>query len=71
MNGTGWCKTRDAHDGRYDHTGQPTCRNFVSDAEHTAPMTAEAIEHARKVQLRYPSGATNPAAAYVAEYRPY
>jgi hypothetical protein len=69
--GTGWCDTRDAHDGRYDHARQPTCRNFVSDAEHTAHLIAEAAEHDRKVRHRYPNGATNPAAAYVADHRPY
>lgn len=67
----GWCDTRDAHDGRYDHARQPTCQNFVSDAEHTARLMAEAREHDRLVRHRYPNGETNAAAAYIAEYRPY
>lgn len=68
---TGWCDTRDAHDGRFDHRRQRTCRNFVSDAEHTARLLAEAGEHDKGVTHRYPSGATTPEAAYVADYRPY
>jgi hypothetical protein len=68
---TGWCDARHVHDGRYHHTWQPTCRNFVSDAEHTARLMTEAREHDRKVQHRYPDGATNLARAYVAEHRPY
>ena len=68
---TGWCDTRDAHDGRYDHRRQPTCRHFVSDAEHTARLLEEGREHDRNVTHRYPSGATTPEAAYIDEYRPY
>lgn len=68
---TGWCDTRDAHDGRYDHRRQPTCLNFVSDAEHTARLLAEAREHDRQVTHRYPGGATTREAAYIDEYRPY
>jgi hypothetical protein len=67
----GWCETRDGHDGQFDHARQPTCLNFVSDAEVTAQLMAEARELDRKVEHRYPNGATNPAAAYVAEYRPF
>ncbi|EIU64255.1 hypothetical protein [Mycobacterium intracellulare] len=43
----------------------------MSDAEHTARLMAEAREHDRLVQHRYPNGETNAAAAYIAEYRPY
>lgn len=68
---TGWCDTRDKHDGRNDHPRSPNCRNFVSDAEHTAQLIEEAREHDRKARFRYPNGATNPAAAYVVEHRPY
>lgn len=67
----GWCAQRVDHDGRYDHVRQPECRDFVSDAEHTAQLKAEAVDHDRKTVLRYPNGADSPAAAYVAEYRPY
>ncbi|ORW08552.1 MULTISPECIES: hypothetical protein [Mycolicibacter] len=68
---TGWCDTRDTHDGGYEHTRQPTCRNFISDAEHTDQLVAQAHEHDRKTQILYPSGATDPAADYVAQHRPY
>lgn len=67
----GWCDTRGDHDGRYDHAQRISCRNFVSDAEHTARLIADASERDRKTTHHYPSGATNPAAAYVAEHRPY
>lgn len=67
----GWCDTRDVHDGRYDHDRRPTCRNFVTDAAHTARLESEAREHDSRVELRYSSGAVTPEAAYVAEHRPY
>ncbi|MBU8839130.1 hypothetical protein [Mycolicibacterium goodii] len=67
----GWCDTRDAHDGRVDHHRQPACRNFVSDAAHTALLISQAREHDRNVTHRYPNGATTREAAYVDEHRPY
>lgn len=66
----GWCDTRDTHDGGYDHQRTSDCRNFVSDADHTGQLLAEAREHDRKARVTYPNGATDPAGAYVEEYRP-
>lgn len=66
----GWCDTRSDHDGRFDHRHQPSCRNFVSDSEHSDKLMREAREHDRRTTVRYPNGAANPAAAYVAQYRP-
>jgi hypothetical protein len=57
---TGWCDDRHVHDGRHDHTRQPTCRNFISDAAHTARLMTEAREHDRKVQHRYPGWSDQP-----------
>jgi len=57
---TGWCDARHVHDGRHDHTRQPTCRNFISDAAHTARLMTEAREHDRKVQHRYPGWSDQP-----------
>ncbi|WP_293003337.1 hypothetical protein [Mycobacterium sp.] len=67
----GWCDTSDSHDGRFDHRQQPGCRNFISDAEHTDWMLRQARLSDQHVQVLYPSGATNPEAAYIADYRPY
>jgi hypothetical protein len=67
---TGWCDTRGDHDGRFDHRRQLSCRNFVSDSEHTDRLLREARVQDQRTEIRYPNGATNPAAAYVAEYRP-
>lgn len=67
----GWCDTRDDHDGRWDHRRLPSCRNFVSDAEHTDRMIAVAVEQDRQTIHRFPSGATTPEAEYVAQCRPY
>lgn len=67
----GWCDTRNDHQGQIDHTQRPTCQNFISDADHTARLIAEAADHDRRSTCRYPNGATNQAAAYIADYRPY
>lgn len=67
----GWCDTRDDHDGRWDHARRPSCRNFVSDVEHTARMKADAVERDSQTIHRFPSGATTAEAEYVAQYRPY
>jgi len=67
---TGWCDTRIGHDGRFDHSHQRSCRNFISDREHTDTLMREARERDQRATIRYPNGATNPAAAYVAEHRP-
>lgn len=46
-----------------------------ADTDHTfwsnAAAQAEALEQDRRTVHRYPGGETSPAAAYVAEHRPY
>ncbi|MFL0177068.1 hypothetical protein [Mycobacterium sp. SMC-13] len=49
----------------------PDCINFLSDEEMTTRLMAEAAEADRKTIHAWPSGATNQAAAYIDEHRPY
>lgn len=58
----GWCDNP-AHGGA-DHTLLPTCARFVSDAENTRQLLAEAREHDARVTY-------SAEAAYVDEHRPY
>jgi hypothetical protein len=58
----GWCGNP-AHGG-HDHIQLSTCIDFVSDADHTRQLLAEARKHDAHVTY-------SPEAAYVATYRPY
>lgn len=58
----GWCKTP-GHPST-DHARTDGCLQFVSDAEHTARMLAEADEHDR-----HADGGVE--ARYVEQHRPY
>lgn len=59
---SGWCDNP-AHGG-HDHWRNDRCTNFVSDAEWTARLMAEAREHDRHVTY-------SPEVAYVEQHRPY
>lgn len=58
----GWCDNT-AHGG-HDHVERPSCVRFVSDADHTRQLLAEARKHDARVTY-------SPEAAYVARHRPY
>lgn len=59
---SGWCQSPEH--SRFDHTRSESCVGFVSDAEHTAKLIADAAEHDRHNEGR-------KEAMYVAEHRPY
>ena len=67
----GWCKKADdaKHDG--DHKQRDDCVEFISDAEFSAQLRAEARERDRKTTVRYSNGATSAEENYVQTYRPY
>jgi hypothetical protein len=60
----GWCKTREGHDGRFDHEERETCVGFEAESVVMERLTAEAREHDRRNEGRIE-------ARYVAQYRPY
>jgi hypothetical protein len=41
----GWCKTREGHDGRFDHEERETCVGFEAESVVMERLTAEAREH--------------------------
>lgn len=74
---TGWCSRRpgdghalDEHDGRFDHDHQASCLNFVSDADHTAQLIAEARVQNRLTTHVYPNGATSAESNAVRQFAP-
>lgn len=65
----GWCSKREpTHQGQYDHLRREDCNDFVTEDEHLAQLRSEIDWEATHT---WPCGATDQAAAYVAEYRPY
>lgn len=74
---TGWCARRpgdgyapDEHDGSFDHNHRASCLDFVSDADFTAQLIAEARAQDRRTTATYSNGATTPEGNAVRQFAP-